>query len=104
MPGHNAPNTAHSSAADDDSPDPIGTSLETDIVPPGTECPAEHRDHTTPATYAAHPSTSPGLVANGIRTDPSARSLDTVSSESPDGSNTTEVRCGSAIGSDHPRL
>ena len=36
----NAPSAAHSSAADDDSPDPISTSLLIDIVPPGTGCPA----------------------------------------------------------------
>ena len=49
-PDASAPSAAHSSAADDDSPDPIGTSLAIDIVPPGTGCPAIRSAHTTPAT------------------------------------------------------
>src|SRR5947209_14859427 len=99
----NAPSTAHSSAAEDDRPEPIATSLEIDIAPPGSGCPASRNAHTTPATYAAQPVISPGLVANGIRTEPSTRSLDTNSSEASDGSKATKVRCGSAIGNDQPR-
>src|SRR5947209_4443292 len=103
-PKVNAPNAAHSSAAEDDNPEPSETSLVIDITPPGTGCPAIRNAHTTPATYAAHPVTSPGLVVNGIRTDPSTRSLKTVSASESDASKSTVVRCGSAIGNDQPRL
>ncbi|GAB4965809.1 hypothetical protein MAHJHV53_06840 [Mycobacterium avium subsp. hominissuis] len=44
-----APRTAHSSAAEDDRPEPIGTSLVIDIAPPGTGWPAVRSAHITPA-------------------------------------------------------
>ena len=99
-----APSTAHSSAADEDNPEPISTSLVTDITPPGTGCPASRSAHITPATYAAHPATSPGAVSSRMRTGPSARSLTTVMTSPPSGSKVTTVRWGSAIGSANPRL
>ncbi|CNM83690.1 Uncharacterised protein [Mycobacterium tuberculosis] len=45
-----APSAAHSSAAEDDRPEPISTSLVIDIVPPGTGCPAWRSAQITPAT------------------------------------------------------
>jgi hypothetical protein len=73
-----APTTAHSSAAEDDTPEPISTSLVIDIVPPRIRWPAPRSAHITPATYPAQPNTSPGPVSSGIRTSPSSRSLRTV--------------------------
>src|SRR5688500_12541820 len=57
-----APRTAHASAADDETPEPTSTSQDTDMVPPTTRCPASRTDHTSPATWAAQPDTSPGRV------------------------------------------
>ncbi|CPR13595.1 hypothetical protein BN971_04907 [Mycobacterium bohemicum DSM 44277] len=99
-----APRTAHSSAADEDRPDPIGTSLVTDMAPPGNRWPAARTAHTTPATYAAQPVTSPGTLSRAMRTGPSARSLTTLIASPPVGVNVTSVRCGRAIGRANPRL
>lgn len=68
-----APSTAPISAADDESPDPISTSLVIDIAPPGTGWPAPRSAQIAPA--AAQPVTCPGVVSSGIRAEPSARSL-----------------------------
>ena len=50
-----AVSTAHSSAADDDKPAPVGTSDESTRSAPPIRCPASWSAHTTPATYACQP-------------------------------------------------
>ena len=47
--------TAHSSAAEEDKPAPLGTSDVNTRSAPSIRCPASCRAHTTPATYACQP-------------------------------------------------
>jgi len=50
-----AASTAHSSAADEDSPAPTGTLEESTRSAPPIRCPSSRSTHTTPATYACQP-------------------------------------------------
>ena len=97
--------TAHSSACDDDSPAPTGTSEAIAIRPGGTSKPASRSAHTTPATYAAQPRTIPGDATSSAPkvTDSCAKSEHTVHPESArDAAATT--RSGRANGSTKPSL
>ena len=55
-----AVSTAHSNAAEEDSPAPTGTSEVSTRSAPSTRCPARSSAQTTPAMYAAQPG-MPGL-------------------------------------------
>ena len=98
--------TEHSSAADEDRPAPCGTSPSTvTVIPPGS-CPASRKTQTTPATYAAQPSTDPGSrSATASRASASDCCAEwTASRPSPRRSTAAVVAYGSASGSTYPSL
>jgi hypothetical protein len=97
--------TAHSSAADEDRPEPTGTSELTAIRAPGTSKPASRSAHTTPATYPAQSGTCPGRRSSSPNvTGESANADATVHSGRSTVDASTTVRIGSANGSTKPSL
>ena len=97
--------TAHSSAAELDSPAPRGTRPSTTTSRPRTAYPACRRAHTTPATYAVHPCGCPAATSSmSTSTDESSCSEWMRSRSSSRGEAAHRVRCGSAMGSARPPL
>src|SRR6266508_3542389 len=100
-----AARTLHSSAADDDSPAPTGTSDVTTMSAPPKSAPASRNDHTTPATYPAHPVTAPGTSASTPNTTVSSwESAQTVHTGRLTRLAAVDVRCGNANGSTNPSV
>src|SRR4051794_24031834 len=98
-----AGSTAASSAADDDTPAPTGTSEARAIPAGGTSYPASVSAQTTPATYAAQPWTVPGAETSAKPAGSSAKSEQTVQPPSC-GAQAATVRNGRAKGSTKPSL
>ena len=91
--------TAHSIAAELDSPAPSGTRPSTMTSMPGTRQPASCSAHTTPAAYEAQPLTAPGPSSfSGASKGSSCCRLVTVSTSSSRPATAAYVAWGSAIG------
>jgi hypothetical protein len=98
-----AVSTADSSAAEDETPAPTGTSETSARFAGGTSYPASRSAHATPATYAAQPSTAPGSPMSVNRTGSAAKSEVTVQPSDARAAAAT-TRCGNANGSTNPSL
>src|SRR5699024_4886681 len=96
--------TAHSSAAEEDSPAPTGTSESSTRSAPGISTPPRRSDHTTPATYAAQPVTSPGAVSVPNSIEPSRIEVHTRTRASARTRALQVVRRSIAIGRHGPPL
>lgn len=102
-PPSRATPTAHSSAADEDSPAPTGTVLSTSTSNPPRSWPASRSVQSTPAAYPAQPSTEPSWSSVPSKTE-SCWALATRTSSSARGRSAAYVAWGSATGRTSPRL
>src|SRR5205814_10001750 len=73
---HRAVSAAHSRAADEDRPDPTGTSEETASRAPGTENPAARSAQTIAATYPARAGTAPGVNDEASNSTPESNCVE----------------------------